>query len=207
MKLERERKRELFFCIQRRGPNAFENLVKSLYELDNKHKKLAYRLAGGEFNLDENLNNNNKDIQENYLVSEDKNDRLSPIENKTSHAWPYQLPPVQRPPHIRQLSKEIPNSTINLSTEPLIVKVKKSTKFYDDRNLSKLPIYPTRSKYRGLFLCINNIEFINNIRDRRMGADVDEENLKILFKEFGFIVQTHRNASERVRDSSKIIKL
>lgn len=58
-----------------------------------------------------------------------------------------------------------------------------------------------RSKHRGLFLCINNIEFANNVKDKRTGAEVDEENLKVLFKDFGFTIHSHRNQSFRVSTS------
>lgn len=40
---------------------------------------------------------------------------------------------------------------------------------------------------------INNVQFANNIMDARIGAEVDEKNLEDLFKEFGYIVEKHRD--------------
>jgi hypothetical protein len=40
---------------------------------------------------------------------------------------------------------------------------------------------------------INNVQFVNNIVNARIGAEVDEKNLEDLFKEFGYIVEKHRD--------------
>lgn len=183
--------------IQRRGPKAFNNLINSLLEIDHSHKILAYKLEGKEVPIDEEHQNNNYEKTENHT-----NENRFTYDNDDNHrgAWAFKLCEDQRPPHIRQLSYEIPHSNINLLAEPLVVKVKKSIKFYDDRSTTKVPIYRMRSKHRGMFLCINNIEFANGVKDRRTGAEVDEENLKVLFKQIGFSVHSHRNQSIRVSD-------
>jgi hypothetical protein len=49
------------------------------------------------------------------------------------------------------------------------------------------------SKPRGYFFMINNVEFVNNIKNPRIGSHVDEKNLAELFKEFGYIVESHRD--------------
>jgi hypothetical protein len=40
---------------------------------------------------------------------------------------------------------------------------------------------------------INNVQFVNNIMDARIGAEVDERNLEELFQQFGYIVEKHRD--------------
>jgi hypothetical protein len=54
-------------------------------------------------------------------------------------------------------------------------------------------VYPMCSSPRGYFFMINNVQFVNDIMDRRIGAEVDERNLAELFKEFGYIVEKYRN--------------
>lgn len=190
--------------IQRRGPHAFNKLIESLREIDKNHKHLASLLADDE---EQNLtlhNNNYDDNNENDFETNDKLVRLSPPENKTSSSWPFKLTEEQRPSHIRQISMEAPNSNINLGMEPLSIRVRKSTRYYDDMSQAKVPIYPMRSQQRGLFLCINNIEFVNNTYLKRKGAEVDEENMKTLFKDIGFNVYTVRNQS--LRDMKRTIE-
>lgn len=66
------------------------------------------------------------------------------------------------------------------------------------------------SKPRGYLFVINNVEFVNNILDRRKGALVDEKNLSELFREFGYIVESHRNEGLEVNlpaDNSRLIFL
>jgi len=40
---------------------------------------------------------------------------------------------------------------------------------------------------------INNVQFVNDIEKERIGAEVDERNLEELFKQFGYIVEKHRD--------------
>ena len=49
------------------------------------------------------------------------------------------------------------------------------------------------SKPRGYFLMINNVEFTNNIEKTRKGSEVDEQNLKDLFEQLGFVVEPYRD--------------
>jgi hypothetical protein len=49
------------------------------------------------------------------------------------------------------------------------------------------------SKPRGYFFMINNVEFVNNIMNRRKGSHVDEKNLADLFRDLGYIVESHRD--------------
>jgi hypothetical protein len=49
------------------------------------------------------------------------------------------------------------------------------------------------SKPRGYFFMINNVEFVNNIFLTRKGSLVDEKNLSELFRDLGYIVESHRD--------------
>lgn len=183
--------------IKRRGPKAFGNLVDSLTEIgDITHTNLALKLEEKEMPVENN--NYEKD------VNAETDTELQRSNMNTKGAWPYKLSEEQHPQHIRQISQEVPNSNINLSTEPLIVRVKPSTRFYDKPSENKIPVYATHSKQRGLFLCINNIEFINDVQDKRLGAEVDEDNLKTLFRQIGFTVHAYRNQS--LHDTKQTIR-
>jgi len=54
-------------------------------------------------------------------------------------------------------------------------------------------VYPNRSSPKGYFFMINNVQFVNDIMDTRIGAEVDERNLEELFKQFGYIVEKYRD--------------
>jgi hypothetical protein len=63
-------------------------------------------------------------------------------------------------------------------------------------NVGKLHLfqaYRMRSSPRGYFFMINNVQFMDNIEKVRIGAEVDERNLEELFKQFGYIVEKHRD--------------
>jgi hypothetical protein len=63
------------------------------------------------------------------------------------------------------------------------------------------------SKPRGYFFMINNVEFVNNILDRRNGSLVDEKNLCELFREFGYIVESHRDQGLEVNLPANNLRL
>ncbi|KAF2903100.1 hypothetical protein ILUMI_03088 [Ignelater luminosus] len=79
--------------------------------------------------------------------------------------------------------------------QKLTIKVKKSTKFYDDPRETKVPTYRTRAKTRGRLLLINNIKFIDE-KLVRTGAELDEFNLVKLFGQMGFEIDKYRNLSK-----------
>jgi hypothetical protein len=57
---------------------------------------------------------------------------------------------------------------------------------------------------------INNVEFVNGILDTRIGSEVDEKNLADLFRQFGYIVELHRDQGLEVNlpaNSSHLIFL
>lgn len=119
---------------------------------------------------------------------------------------PYILPTSERPAHIRQISQELPYAYINIRSEPLKVVVRKATEFMDDPKAHKAPIYPMRKQCRGTYLGINNMEFINDVHPYRKGAEYDEENLKVLFKQMGFATSSFRNQTYRVRFFSLVYR-
>ncbi|GLV44507.1 Death regulator Nedd2-like caspase [Carabus blaptoides fortunei] len=196
-KTELDRKRALFVDIQRRGPLAFDKLISVLKDTHNySHTHLAYLLEGIEIPHNEtpmtnrNMNHHNLNNRENIIEEEvDEPARMY----ASSGVKPFTLNEAQRPNHIRQLSQESPFVTIDLTDEPLKVIVKKAERFFDSQPASKVPLYRMRGKIRGAYLGINNMEFINNIQSFRNGAQVDEENLKDLFKQMGFNISTYRN--------------
>lgn len=121
--------------------------------------------------------------------------RLFPMTTKV-----YQQPSSSRP---RSNSASIPTSpaafqfntstsSLNKKNEPkLKIVVKKSSKFCGQD--SKVRTYETRSKNRGKLLLLNNIVFDNDHKQERKGAELDEQNIKDLFKQMGFEVVQHRN--------------
>lgn len=194
---EMDRKRDLFVDIQRRGPLAFHKLISALKESSiYNHILLAHLLEGKELPRNEtqmtnrNTNHHNLNNKENIIEEEvDESVRQYP----NSGANPFALNESQRPNHIRQLSQESPFATIDLTDEPLKVIVKKAERFFDSQPASKVPLYRMRGRIRGAYLGINNMEFVNDIQSFRQGAQVDEENLKDLFKQMGFNISTYRN--------------
>uniref|UniRef100_A0A6P7FHH4 Caspase-1-like n=1 Tax=Diabrotica virgifera virgifera TaxID=50390 RepID=A0A6P7FHH4_DIAVI len=57
---------------------------------------------------------------------------------------------------------------------------------------SDIPKYDTNGPKRGTVVIFNNIKFLNK-NDERKGAELDEKNLKTLFRNMGFDVYVHRN--------------
>ncbi|KAF5273982.1 hypothetical protein FQA39_LY01098 [Lamprigera yunnana] len=161
-----ESKRQLFLDIQTRGPRAFSNLVLALQEIG----------------------------QNNLAVSLDPT--MSHHIPVRSHTKPFILPTnieegVFDPREIQALGQNDINNHINITTEPLKVKVQLATQFYDE--VSDVPTYNTHSKKRGAVLIINIINYINDVRAERKGADVDGRNLKDLFLQMGFVVESYTN--------------
>ncbi|XP_012521921.1 caspase-1 [Monomorium pharaonis] len=78
------------------------------------------------------------------------------------------------------------------SDEPLKIKVRKATKFVD-RDYENIERYPMRSNPRGLVLIITNIYYELSYEKHRFSAKHDNNNLKKLFEEMGFIVFSYGN--------------
>ncbi|XP_034945234.1 caspase Dronc-like [Chelonus insularis] len=82
--------------------------------------------------------------------------------------------------------------------------VKKSTRFYDlNSNENPIGTYRMRSNPRGLVLLISLINYAPaNLY--RAAAELDDKNLKDLFKQMGFKVQSERNlTAEQIRQTIK----
>lgn len=196
-------KRKLFVDIHRRGPNAFKNLIDSLLEIgDPTHTYLAHLLEGKTTPQENPTVCSRHNITQNIIKEEveDNNDNFA---GNSNGAVPFELTEQQRPAHIRQLSEESQFARINLKEEALKIVVKKSERFYDDQALSNVPTYRMRGKCRGTYLGINNMEFINDVKNYRHGAHVDEENLKELFKQMGFRINSYRNLTRYVSPLKK----
>lgn len=142
---ERERKRELFLAIQKRGPNAFTLLIEALEE--TAHFNLV-RLLTSTIDDNNSLNTNNDQQISNTLPD-------VPI-----RIHPYVLPSNNEAIKSSAIENQ---AQVDISTKPTSIKVKKSTQFYDMLNADENK-YPMRSKKRGVYLIINNIQFINDVR-------------------------------------------
>jgi len=173
----RERKRDLYMDLQTRGPEAFRNLIASL--MVTGHLDLVRRLEPC------------IDIRNYYTEQLVPQPRQGPnlaklpaymLEDETGLS-----------PRLQTLAFPNVRCVTNLSTEPLKVVVKKATARMDVCTSRGVQVYPMRSTPRGYFFMINNVQFVNNIMDARIGAEVDERNLEELFKQFGYIVEKHRD--------------
>ncbi|PNF19850.1 Caspase-2 [Cryptotermes secundus] len=175
-----ERKRQLYLDLQTRGPEAFQHLIVSL--MKTGHLDLVQQLQPG------------IDLRSFFLEQVPRN--VAHVRQGTAMFIPPNYAPeddTDLSPRLRTLQLQIPHSVANLSQEPLKVVVKKATMRKDICTPKGLQVYPMSSKPRGYFFMINNVEFVNNIFDPRKGSLVDEENLHELFREFGYIVESHRN--------------
>jgi len=106
---------------------------------------------------------------------------------------------VWNPPNYQEEQHEqqqpyVPPPILPNSTQPLLIKVKKSdSKDEDQAKSSALKIYPMRAKPRGLVLIIDNEDFQQEVLPTRTGSLVDANNLDLLFGELGFRVTLRRN--------------
>jgi len=172
-----ERKRDLYMDLQTRGPEAFQNLIASL--MMTGHLDLVRRLAP------------HIDIRSYYTEQLVPQPRQGP---NVTNLPAYMLEDeTGLSPRLQTLTFPNVQCVSNLSTEPLKVVVKKATARMDVCTLKGLEVYPMRSSPRGYFFMINNVQFVNNIMDARIGAEVDERNLEELFKQFGYTVEKHRD--------------
>lgn len=103
-------------------------------------------------------------------------------------------PPNYQEEHQEQQQQYVPPPILPNSTQPLLIKVKKSdSKEETQAKLNALKIYPMRAKPRGLVLIIDNEDFQQEVLPTRTGSLVDANNLDLLFGELGFRVTLRRN--------------
>jgi len=173
----RERKRDLYMDLQTRGPEAFQNLIASL--MVTGHLDLVQRLEP------------HTDIRSYYT------EQLVPQPRQGTNLL--NLPAYvledenELSPRLQTLALSNVQNVSNLSTEPLKVVVKRATARMDVGTSKGVQVYPMRSSPRGYFFMINNVQFVNDIMDTRIGAEVDERNLEELFTQFDYIVEKHRD--------------
>lgn len=83
------------------------------------------------------------------------------------------------------------------SDKPLKIILRKATQFLDNREIDDIERYPMRSNPRGIVLIITNI-YYNADEKPRLSAKHDEDNLKELFEQMGFVVVTTQNLTGQV---------
>ncbi|XP_014470769.1 PREDICTED: caspase-3-like [Dinoponera quadriceps] len=99
--------------------------------------------------------------------------------------------------HVSYVNKSFHH--IELSDEPLKIKLQKAVQFVDDEN-GLISLYPMRSNPRGLVLLITNILY----EKPRLAAEHDENNLTELFQEMGFHVISKKNLKgKEIKDEVK----
>ncbi|KAJ2952423.1 hypothetical protein O0L34_g6727 [Tuta absoluta] len=202
----RNRKRQLYRDITRRGPHAFNHLLDALMEngywdivreLDPhsplyKPREIRPGTSNGSAFIsitDKKRQNTGKEQDENMppkpgniIPSPTEESNGTPRDKPESNPdpQPNQEPPVPQP---NQEPTEIPQFNVI-----------KSTKFFDD-NGGDIKLYHTRGRNRGVLVLFSYMEFQYDIETYRNGAQVDTTNLKYLFTELGFKVLTYVNLS------------
>ncbi|XP_026475815.1 caspase Dronc-like [Ctenocephalides felis] len=184
---ERDRKRDLYLAVQKRGPTAFSSLIEALEE--TAHFNLARLLTSSDHDNNQNSSYILNNQQNNYERSLSQTSN-SPTE-VTQHIHPYVLPPTSNNEAIKASAIEN-QAQVDMSVNPILIKVKKATQFYDMMDTEETK-YPMRSKKRGVYLIINNIEFVNDCEQKRLGAEIDHRNLLELFKQMDFIGEDYMN--------------
>ncbi|KAI5634494.1 caspase domain-containing protein [Phthorimaea operculella] len=205
-KSSRDRKRQLYRDITRRGPHAFNHLLDALMEngywdivreLDPrgplyKTTDLRPGTSNGSAFIrlaDKNKKSTGKEQDENMPPI--PGNIISPAPKKEPVEIPKPEPdPVPEPPE--QNPSEIPQFNVI-----------KSTKFFDD-NGGDIKLYHTKGRFRGVLVLFSYMEFQYDIETFRNGAQVDTKNLKYLFTELGFKVLTYVNLS--LEDTKKTLE-
>uniref|UniRef100_V5G4Y4 Caspase-1 n=1 Tax=Anoplophora glabripennis TaxID=217634 RepID=V5G4Y4_ANOGL len=107
---------------------------------------------------------------------------------------PQRTLPIQPSPSAQVLprySSYLPESRTTLNTAPSTHSLPTS----NEPNIQedpRIPTYNTKGKNRGNVLIINNIKFLQEKQERK-GAELDEKNLRTMFKDMGFNVETHKD--------------
>ncbi|XP_055852801.1 caspase Dronc-like [Episyrphus balteatus] len=181
---EDEKHKELFMKLTKRGPTAYDELVKILVDLkfDTAAQILrAPKYDGSHISMHDRNTSSTKPI---------------PIEKP-------QIPENPLPTCVPEgcyPSKDITDSKHQLVPFtkkidlPQPFEVKKSKVIHYDR---MLPIYSMKSKNRGVFFMVNIIEFPNREKKIRSGAEVDSKYLLRLFQELGFVIFEYTNLTKK----------
>ncbi|XP_059061222.1 caspase Dronc isoform X2 [Achroia grisella] len=179
--VNKESKRNFYFHLMRRGPNAFRHLLDTLWEIGLW--SLVRELdPDGEFHQYSSNSHNTKteaNDESSYIsIREERKQKENNRRNDTQPQAPVQPAPTIAP------------SPAPVFADPPF-EVKKSTKFIDDDGKG-FQVYPMSGGLRVMLIFTYN-EFKSNIEDKRPGADIDCHNLKYLFKELDFKVLAYPN--------------
>lgn len=179
---EDEKHKALFLKLTKRGPTAYEDLVKVLSDLNFDQAVKILRAP--------KIHNRDHISMHQQPVSS----QPRPIvETKPSESMPSALPEGCYP------SNDATDSKLHLipSTKkvdlPKSFIVKKSKVIHIDK---RIPIYPMKSKNRGVFFMVNIIEFPKREKTKRSGAEVDSKYLLHLFQELGFVCFEKENITK-----------
>ncbi|CAH2086959.1 unnamed protein product [Euphydryas editha] len=183
----RDRKRQLYMDIPRRGPLAFGHLLDALSEngywdlvrdLDPRSSLHARRPRNPGPSTSAGSN-------EKFLsISDEK--------KKTKTGTDINKNPVPPPPRPPADPKDLPDPT----TIPDF-HVVKSTKFFEDNDCeSEIQLYRTRGRRRGVLVVFSYVDF-DNLETYRSGVDADCKNLKYLFNEIGFRVLSYQDLTKK----------
>lgn len=106
--------------------------------------------------------------------------------------------PMPRSQILPRNSSYNPETTPALSAAPSTQSLPTSNESsaQDDQ---RIPTYKTTGRNRGKVMIINNIKFLQEKQERK-GAETDEKNIRSLFRDMGFDIETHRNLKKNVRN-------
>ncbi|CAH2226418.1 jg26693, partial [Pararge aegeria aegeria] len=200
----RNRKRQLYLDVMRRGPEAFGHLLDSLSEA-------GYWDLVRELDPDSSLHvrpprhpvpSTSKISNESNFVSlstEKKKSKTGVELNKNNlECFPPKDPLYP--------SGEAPGQDMPDPSRIPQFHVVKSTKFTEDDG-DDIKLYRTRGRNRGFLVVFSYIEFPNNMEPYRHGVDVDCKNLKYLFNELGFKVLSYQDLTRsETLDTLKFLK-
>ncbi|XP_011300505.1 caspase-2 [Fopius arisanus] len=165
---------DIITTIKTRGPSAFENLIRSLREIEQPHLAkilLAPNLETASNNNTNNVRNISQSLPQDVPGCVPSNTESCNLQNldHTIHDWNDEL---ERNRHSR-----------------LVINVRKSTEFQDMGD-STIGRYPMRSKPRGLVLLITLVNYphYTMTKAKRAAAETDHKNLQELFEQMGFQV-------------------
>ena len=158
-------KRRLFVEVQKRGPEAFRNLIEALAESGNVTAALM---------LDPSC------------------PAPAPARDTEGHTKVWNAPTYTPGPAVSPATAPVPPVWHN-NTTPLTVKVIRTGGGQGQGAVTAISHYTMESKPRGLALIINNDQFDNDVLSTRTGSTVDSNNLDELFLQLGFEVTLRRN--------------
>ncbi|XP_055907122.1 caspase Dronc [Eupeodes corollae] len=180
-----EKHRELFIKLTKRGPTAYNELLKILIDLNFESAARLLRAP--------------QQDQKKYISIHEHN--ASSVQS-TSIEPPQQIPEnlPSSVPEGCYPSKDIVDSKHKLV--PFTGKIHLPRPFEVIKSKvihyhPQLKVYPMKSKNRGVFFMVNIIEFPNNEKKRRSGAEVDSKYMLSLFQELGFTCFPYDNLNQK----------